>query len=343
MLGRPFPSGVRLERQRARDHFVSHHAERVDVAPAIELRPGKLLGAHVRGGSEYRTRLRQFLFARLISGVAALGDPEVEHLHKIDLAGPLGEHHVLRLQIAVDDALLVCLVQRTANLLHDVIDPWSRHTPVVDDHIGKRLSVDELHRDVKITAGGLPEIIKRDRVRVLEAYDGAALAVETPLNLDVLRKFREERLYRNPPDGGAHLLLGDVDASHAAFAEKAHDSVPPFEHGPNQRVIRWALVERHEYAALGTEARPLDVGVVTRRAIHGTVYPRTKFGTLRNGAGGESQRPAPNASDGTLLRDLTPAPPSDRSATPTVGNRSTSSGVRLSPTCGTIPTMPLLA
>ena len=111
MRGRPLPGGISFEREPPGEHLVGHHGQRVDVAPLIELPPGKLLGAHVRRGSEHHPLLRELLLLRLIFGLASLGDTEVEDLHEIRLTGARREDDVIGLEIAVDDAAAVRLFE----------------------------------------------------------------------------------------------------------------------------------------------------------------------------------------------------------------------------------------
>ena len=100
--------GLAVERALAREHLVEHGAERKDVRAMIGRHAAHLLGRHVadraehharqgvgrcrrqgRCDSDRRLRLRQ------------LGQTEVQNLH----AAVVGDEHVLRFEIAVDDAL----------------------------------------------------------------------------------------------------------------------------------------------------------------------------------------------------------------------------------------------
>ena len=55
-----------------------------------------------------------------VGRLGARGDAEVEHFDEVGLARPVGEDDVVRLQIAVDDALLVRLLERAADLPQDL-------------------------------------------------------------------------------------------------------------------------------------------------------------------------------------------------------------------------------
>ena len=93
-----------LERALAGEDLVEHQAERVDVAARRDLAAGELLGRHVGG------RARAKRFARR-AGEAEVGDA--------DLAGAV-EHHVGRLEVAMDDAAFVRGGEAGADLARDL-------------------------------------------------------------------------------------------------------------------------------------------------------------------------------------------------------------------------------
>ena len=91
---------------RAGEALIRHHAQAVDVAPAIDgLGPG-LLGAHVVRRADGHSGAGELLPGR------RLGDPEVGQ-HALP---ELVEHDVVGLDVAVDDAALRGVAQRAAGL-----------------------------------------------------------------------------------------------------------------------------------------------------------------------------------------------------------------------------------
>ena len=82
----------------ADEHLVQHHAHRIDVAARIELLALHLLGTHVVRRPDDQPRLRHPLMR--------LGHARDAEVHQLDLALVIDED-VLRLDVAVDDALLV--------------------------------------------------------------------------------------------------------------------------------------------------------------------------------------------------------------------------------------------
>ncbi len=89
-----------VERDFAREHFVEHHAERVDVGARRNFGADDLFRGHVFRRPHEQTLLRQLLrFTRHI-----FDETEVEHLDVVRFISVLSQQHVARLEIAMHDA-----------------------------------------------------------------------------------------------------------------------------------------------------------------------------------------------------------------------------------------------
>src|SRR5207248_8269688 len=89
-----------LEWRRASKHLVENHARGEEIRAHVRRLAADLLGRHVADGAEDRAALR---VQRLADRLEELGDAEVENLQP-----PVArEEEVGRLQVAVDDALVV--------------------------------------------------------------------------------------------------------------------------------------------------------------------------------------------------------------------------------------------
>ena len=92
----------------AGQHFMQHDPEAEDVGPMVDSLAARLLGRHVRRRAEYHAGLGLGRCACDGAGIATehsheFGEPEVDDLR----VAVVGQHHVGRLQIPVDDAFVV--------------------------------------------------------------------------------------------------------------------------------------------------------------------------------------------------------------------------------------------
>ena len=107
-----------VERRPEGEHLVERQAERVDVAPAVDL-AAERLGGHVPQGAEDVAGVRQVLL------VVRLGQAEVGHPDD-----PVGvEQQVRRLDVAVDDPLGVRVGQGVGHLDADPRHPLPVRLP----------------------------------------------------------------------------------------------------------------------------------------------------------------------------------------------------------------------
>ena len=145
---------------------------------------------------------------------ARTGDPEVGHLD--DALGV--DDDVVRLDVAVDDAVAVRVAQRGEDLARVGDGHRHRAEPARADQLLERAPLDVLHDDV-VGAVGLAAVEDRDDVRVREAGRVRRLAAEALDELLVVRVARVEHLDGDP--ASELLVFGEVDVGHAAAAELA--------------------------------------------------------------------------------------------------------------------------
>ena len=148
--------GALLAREHAPagQHLEEDEAEGPDVDPAIDDLAAGLLGGHVGGGAENhphpcgasreRRRERGVDVCRRARALRRkrLGETEVEHLH-----GTVGSDlDVCRLQVAVDDPVLVCSFESRGDLCRDRQRLVERNRPAGDAH-RQVFALDELHHE----------------------------------------------------------------------------------------------------------------------------------------------------------------------------------------------------
>jgi hypothetical protein len=142
-------------------------------------------------------------------------DPEVENL---DVPG-LADHHVCRLDVAMDDAGLVRRRDRRGHL-DCVVDRLIERKSVAGDR--QRPSGHVLHHD-EVEIALFFDRVDGHHVRLVQCRGRARLVEQPPLRLTLPCRGRRQDLDRNRTvqDG----IAGAVDLADAAFAEERLDHV----------------------------------------------------------------------------------------------------------------------
>ena len=144
-----------------------------------------------------------------------LGHAEVDHLgHR--LAVVERDHHVGRLDVAVDDPLLVGVLDRLADR-HEQLQPLARRQVVVVAVLGDRHAVDQLHDEVRAAGFRGPGVEDAGDVDVVHHRQGLPLGLEPGDDLATVHA-RLDDLERDLALHGVRLL-GHVDGAHAPFAD----------------------------------------------------------------------------------------------------------------------------
>ena len=205
---------VRREGHAPGEHLVGHDAERVDVGRGADVRRRGLLRGHVvrrpgdhAGGGE------------AARGLEHLRDPEVGEVD----AAVLVEEHVLRLHVAVDDALAVRVVEGVRHPAQDLDRPGQGDAPRLEQ-LRERAARHEPHRHPGDALRAVDVVgVDGDDVRVLEPRDGLGLALEALGETGVVQELPRQDLERHVAVEGR--LEGPVDRGHAAPAERLDDAV----------------------------------------------------------------------------------------------------------------------
>src|SRR5262249_51293273 len=125
-----------------RPELVDRDAERPDVRPSVDVaRIERLLRRHVARRSERRRRGGQTAVA-----VGRLPDPEVEDAERPAAARPPLAEQVVRLDVAMDEALGVGLGERLARLRDEAEEGLERERPQISQPSLEVLPLEELHR-----------------------------------------------------------------------------------------------------------------------------------------------------------------------------------------------------
>src|SRR2546428_520100 len=195
----------------AGEQLVEHDTDGVEVRSLVDGCTLCLLGGQVLSGADDRARLGHL-------ADACTRDPEVRHLQS-----PLTvDQHVVRLDVAVDDAVAVREPNRSEDLARVVDREVDRRGAARDDQLLQRAPVEVLHRDV-VGALRLAAVVDRNDVRVREAGRVLRLAAEALDELIVAGMAVVEDLDRDAP--AEHLVLSEVNVRHTARAELAQDAI----------------------------------------------------------------------------------------------------------------------
>ena len=157
------------------------------------------------------------------------------------------DEHVLRLDVAVDDAVLVGVRERPPRADRELERPPDRERSLTVDETLEALAGDELEDDV-LTPVVLAAIDDRDDVRMRELGDRPRLPAEAFDRVVVRRVRRVQDLQR---DAALEQAVGrPVDARHPAGADELLQLVAARDHlsqhePPNYRVVLAARPENN--------------------------------------------------------------------------------------------------
>ena len=205
-----------VEGRRAGEQFVEQDAEAVDVGAGVDVEVAHrgLLRAHVdRGAEELLEAGEEGLLGEFVLG--GLGDAEVDHLGHRPV-GLEGDHHVGGLEVAVDDAFLVGVVDGGA----DVLEKGEALLGVeflLAAEVGDRDTLDQFHDEVGPTGGGGPGVEDPGDVGVVHHGERLALGLEAREHLAGVHAGLDHLEGDHAGDGAA--LLGHPDRAEAALAD----------------------------------------------------------------------------------------------------------------------------
>lgn len=167
-----------------------------------------------------------------------LGDAEVEHLGAVAAEAVRFEPDVVRLEVAVDDALPVRFLDRAADLFEDLDRPLEGQAGLLGQHGGEAAAVQVLHDeigDAAVGRGREAEVGHIDDVGMAQPARCPGLALEPLDGLRAVHKLRGDELHR-------HLAVradvgGEIDRAHPAPPEQAFQAIFSVE-GPTEVTIQ---------------------------------------------------------------------------------------------------------
>ena len=208
---------VTSERPSAGEQLERHDAERVPVACRRRGRAPRLLWRDVARRPEDRPRRGQRVGARRGR------DPEVR-----DVDVPIAvEQEIRRLHVAMDDAALMCTVERAGGLLEPAERLRTRRAARTQPFV-HRAAVEVLHDDEwpAVVLGDVED--RHDVGRSGEACGGERLAPEARTRVVLARVPVREHLHRDRPfERGVGC---SVHLAHPTVGDQIGGGIPPREH-----------------------------------------------------------------------------------------------------------------
>ena len=220
--------GVAAVDLRSGERLGHDEAERVEVRLRPHRRAADLLGRHVARRADDLPVVRDAgLLLLLACRLDPPGDPEVEHLHEIGLAGVVDEQHVRRLDVAMHDAERVRLHERLQHLRRDASHA-KRRERAARQLLLDRSTAQQLEHDVGQPELGGAEVEEAHRVGMLEALDERGLPREA-----LEHAVGEDGLDEDHLDGdlaAERPLDRAIDGAVPALTEQLDELVAPGDH-----------------------------------------------------------------------------------------------------------------
>jgi hypothetical protein len=154
-----------------------------------------------------------------------------------------GDEDVVRLEIAMHDALRVRCTEGGQNFHHEARQRSGCQTTTLGEEIGEHLPIQELHDDVRPAVGQPVQIQDVDDALVPDQVDRPGLGKEPLDQLGAVGAVVREDL---DSDAAADRRVDPfVDAAHPTHTDHLRDPVGP-EHGAEQ----WILAASHQRDAI---------------------------------------------------------------------------------------------
>ena len=213
---------------RAGQHFIEHDSQGVQVAGRPHRVAQRLLGTQVlrRADDHAGTGHRLYGFV-----VHQFGDAEVEY-SDLFLVVLLDDEQVVRLQVSVQDTLVVRFLERLTCLQHQPRRPVGIERPFLLNEPGDGVSFEQFHGVVDQSFPGHSEVVQGNGVAATQFGDGRGLREEALDQAIVLHHFPAQHLERNTSLD--EVLLRLVDHPHPTSTDLPQHVVAIFQHLANE-------------------------------------------------------------------------------------------------------------
>src|SRR6185369_13058582 len=219
--------GLSLEGQNSRSHFIEYDPKRKQVRARTQRLAQRLLGRHVRDGSQGRAwtigaphRLRLPEGLATDTGFVAHGELRQTEIQNLGVAA-LGDENICRLDIPMNDAVRMGGIERVGDLYSQVKQQWQWQW-VVGNALSQSRAIQILHRD-KALVLRLADFVNHADVGMIEAGGGPRFPAEPFQHRGVFGDQLGQEFKSHHP---AQLnVFGLVHNAHTPAAELLDDAV----------------------------------------------------------------------------------------------------------------------
>jgi hypothetical protein len=201
----------------AREDFVEHKAQRVDVALDRDIFAVQLFGGHVGGRARAHLVLAKLFF-----------QPRQSEIQDAHVALPV-DHHVGGFQVAVEHAVIVRGGQARAELARDLKRLVGGQAADASEQRRQLFSLDELHGE-ELLAVNFANVVNAADVAMRDLPRHSHFPVKASQRRAVARERFRQKLER---DRLAQLeIIGAVDFAHSAATNQSDDAIALDQYRP---------------------------------------------------------------------------------------------------------------
>ncbi len=226
LLDRPPLELLRIDRRRPGQQFVQDHAQGVDISAGVDVqrRWVGLFRRHVGRRADDRPGIGEALVGQPL--FRRLGHSEIDHFWRRS-AVDLGHQHVARLEVAVNDPLLVRVLHRMADQ-HEQLQPGPDREPGAVAILGDWHPIHQFHHEERLARIGRAAIVDAGDVRVVHEGQRLPLGIESSQH----RPRIHPGLDQFERDLSLHWfgLLGPVDRPHTPLTDHLDQRIAASDH-----------------------------------------------------------------------------------------------------------------
>ena len=161
-------------------------------------------------------------------------DPKIDQCHLVAIVVFTRDENVSGLEIAVDDTLVVEVLQANEHLLDDVRRVVDVELVMLSEMSFERLPIQERHHEKQLAVGQRSKVVDLDDIAVVESRRCRGFTLETCTDHRVVRELAEQNL--DDLLGRQDFVNGQVNHSHTSLRDLLADDVVA-DHEADQGIV----------------------------------------------------------------------------------------------------------